>query len=256
MNRIKRFLPVLFLLALPILAAKPSPDANAIVRAAMTQWRGTSSYTTITMTIHRPKWERTMAMTSWTRGDDDALVRFTAPAGDAGNATLKLGDAMWMFTPKLNQVIKLPMNMMAQSWMGSDFSYNDLAKSEQILHDYTLKITKTEKRDGHTVYTVEALPKANAPVVWGKQVLKIRDDHLILEETFYDQDMKPLKRLTATRIGRLGGRLYVTELRMRPLDKTGRWTEIRYLKGTFDVTIPKFIFTLSNLRNPRNWRPR
>lgn len=242
--------------ALPGLAAAPRPDATAVVRAAMTQWRGASSYTTITMTIHRPKWDRTMSMTSWTRGDDDALVRFTAPAGDAGNATLKLGDAMWMFTPKLNQVIKLPMNMMAQSWMGSDFSYNDLAKSEQILHDYTLKITDVEKKDGHEVYVIEALPKANAPVVWGKQVLKIRDDHLILVETYYDQDMKPLKRLTAQKIGRLGGRPYVTELRMRPLDKDGQWTEIRYLKGRFDVTIPKFVFSLSNLRNPRHWEPK
>lgn len=243
-------------LALPLLATEPPPDAAAIVRGAMTQWRGTSSYTTITMTIHRPKWERAMSMTSWTQGDDDALVRFTAPAGDAGNATLKLGDAMWMFTPKLNQVIKLPMNMMAQSWMGSDFSYNDLAKSEEILHEYDLKIAGVEKQEGHEVYVIEALPKANAPVVWGKQVLKIRDDHLILVETFYDQDMEPLKELTAEKIGRLGGRPYVTELRMRPLDKEGQWTEIRYLKGTFDVKIPKFVFTLSNLRNPRHWEPK
>jgi outer membrane lipoprotein-sorting protein len=250
-----KFLPAI-LLVLPALAAAPKPAALSIVQSAMTQWRGKTSYTEITMTIHRPSWQRKMAMTAWTQGDDDALVRFTSPPGDAGNATLKLGDSMWMFTPKLNQVIKLPMNMMAQSWMGSDFSYNDLAKSEQVLHDYNLKITDTEKKGGHTLYTIEALPKANAPVVWGKQVLKIRDDHLILAQTFYDQDMKALKKLTAVKIGKLGGRIYVTELRMRPLDKKGQWTEIRYLKGTFNIPIPKYIFTLSNLRNPRRWRPK
>ncbi|HZZ88495.1 MAG TPA: outer membrane lipoprotein-sorting protein, partial [Caulobacteraceae bacterium] len=98
------------LAAAPALAAG-APNADAILRQAYDNYRSTSSQSTVAMTIHRPAWERHMQMRGWTRGDADALVRFTAPAKDAGNATLKLGRDTWVYNPKLNQVIKLPASM-------------------------------------------------------------------------------------------------------------------------------------------------
>jgi len=107
------------------------------------------------MIVHRPDWQRTMSMRSWTRGSDDALIIFTSPAADAGNSTLKLDQSMWMFTPKINQVIKLPASMMAQSWMGSDFSYNDLARSDQIVNHYTHTLINTEKAEDSLIKTLQ-----------------------------------------------------------------------------------------------------
>src|SRR4051812_43886213 len=100
--------------------ATAAPDADAILRRVYDNYRAQSSQTTVAMTIHRPAWERRLEMKAWTRGEADALVRFTAPQRDAGNATLKLGRETWVFNPKLNQVIKLPASMLSQSWMGSD----------------------------------------------------------------------------------------------------------------------------------------
>ena len=206
------------------------------------------------MTVHRPDWERSLSMAGWTRGREDALIRFTAPAKDAGNATLKVGPSMWIFTPKLNQVIKLPASMMAQSWMGSDFSYNDLAKSDQIIDDYDHELTSTAEADGHSEYTVESTPKPGAPVVWGKQTLRIRDDYVLLEEAYYDQDMQLVKRLETTKIGPLGGRPYPVVMRMTDLTDDGNWTELDYHEGVFDLSLPDYLFTLSNLSNPRSWK--
>ena len=83
------------LLVLATLAALPArafaADADALLRAAFDNWRAKSSQTEITMIVHRPDWERSMTMKAWTQGDDDALVRFVAPAKDAGNATLEKG---------------------------------------------------------------------------------------------------------------------------------------------------------------------
>jgi hypothetical protein len=230
-----------------------APDATALVKAALHHWRGDSSYTEVAMTIHRPEWERSMVMVAWTRGDADSLVRFTKPPGDAGNATLKLGQSLWLFNPKLSQVIQIPFSMMAQRWMGSDFSYNDFAKSDQVVTDYSHSLGPMEKRDGHAIYTVVCLPKPGAPVVWGKQVLKVRDDDVLMEETFFDQDMKPVRRLVTTKIAPLGGRPYPVLMRMSSLDKPGQWTEMRYTEGTFNLALPDYLFTLSNLRNPRHW---
>jgi hypothetical protein len=189
-----------------------------------------------------------------TGGLDPRVRRFPAPPGDAGNATLKHGPALWLYNPKLGQVIKLPFSMMAQGWAGSDFSYNDLAKTDQIVTDYTHTLDSTERKDGHTVYTVSCIPKPSAPVVWGKVTVQIRDDDVLLAETWFDQGMKPVRTLKTLRIAPIGGRPYPARMRMTVLDKPGHWTEITTLSGRFNLKLPAYLFTLSNLRNPRPWR--
>lgn len=248
---------ILFVLGCALLGVhdpvSASPDPTALLKAAIHHWRGDSSYTEVAMTVHRPDWQRSQVMVAWTQGDADSLVRFTYPPGDAGNATLKLGQTLWLYNPKLNQVIKLPYSMMGQNWMGSDFSYNDFAKSDQVVTDYVHSLGPIEQQAGHQIYTVECLPKPDAAVVWGKQTVKIRDDEVLIEEVFYDQDMKPVRKLETTKIAALGGRPYPVEMRMSASDKPGQWTEMRYTKGIFNLALPGYLFTLSNLRNPRHW---
>ncbi len=235
----------------PVQSASAAPDAEAILQKAFDAYRSTSSQTAVAMTIHRPEWERHMEMKTWTRGEDDALVRFIAPAKDAGNATLKLGLDSWVYNPKLNQVIKLPPSMLSQSWMGSDFSYNDLSKSEEIITAYTHKLTATQAVGGHTVWTIEAIPKPGAPVVWGKVQIKVRDDMVLVEETFFDQDGKPARRMTTDKIGPLGNRPYPLTMTMHPLDQPNHWTRVETASGQFAANNPAYLFTLSNLQNPR-----
>jgi outer membrane lipoprotein-sorting protein len=237
--------------AAPALGAAP-PNADAILRQAYDNYRSSSSEAVVAMTVHRPTWERHMDMKSWTRGDSDALVRFTAPAKDAGNATLKLSNDTWVFNPKLNQVIKLPASMMSQAWMGSDFSYNDLAKSEDIINDYTHRLAATAQSGGHTVWTIESTPKPGAPVVWGKVTMQVRDDYVMMGEVFYDQDGKPARQMSVDKIAVLSGRPYPVTMTMHPLDEPGQWTRIDTSGAQFNVGLPAWLFTLSNLQNPRS----
>jgi len=237
--------------AVPAAQAPGAPDAAAIVKQAIDYWRGTTSYALLAMTVHRPDFERQSVMRAWTRGAKDALVRFVEPARDEGNATLNLDDDMWVFTPRLNRVVKIPFSMMASSCMGSDFSYNDLSKSDELVTHFDHRIVGTETVDGHTVYTIESTPHPSAPVIWGKEIVKVRDDHLLLEETFFDQDGKAVKRLSALEIGRLDGRTYVVRMRMAKLEEADEWTELDYREAAFGRNLPDGLFTLSNLRNPR-----
>lgn len=233
-----------------VAAADGPPEADALVRAAFEHYRGDASVGTAEMTIHRPDWERTMAMEVWTEGDADSLVRITAPAKDEGNGTLKKGSDMWLFNPKVNRVIKLPPSMMSQSWMGSDFSNNDLAKTDSLVHDYDHEIVSTDSRDGHTVYRVRSTPKPGAPVVWGALELEIRDDHVLLAERFYDEDDALVKELTTSDIGELGGRVLPATLRMQKAETPGEWTELHYRELSFRDALPARVFTLTNLRTP------
>lgn len=234
-------------------ARAEQPDPGNLLQKAFDNWRGNSSHTTVTMTVHRPGWEREMSMDSWTRGEDDALVRFTAPSKDAGNATLKLGNDMWIFNPRLNQIIKLPASMMGQSWMGSDFSYNDLAKANDVLTKYTHKLLGSRAMDGHTAYEVQALPKPDAATVWGKQLVTVRDDGVLLSETYFDQDMKPVKEMTTERVDELGGRPYPVVMTMKKSGNDDEWTRIEFRTGRFNIDLPDALFTRSNLRNPRHF---
>ncbi|HLZ84440.1 MAG TPA: outer membrane lipoprotein-sorting protein [Caulobacteraceae bacterium] len=231
--------------------ARAAPDADTILRKAYDNYRSQSSQSAVAMTIHRPAWERHLDLKAWTRGEDDALVRFTAPSKDAGSATLKLGRDTWVYNPRLNQVIKLPASMMSQSWMGSDFSYDDLAKSTGIITDYTHRLVGSSQSGGHAVWTIEATPKPGAPVVWGKVSLAVRDDYVILEETFFDQDMKPARRMNTGKVGLVGGRPYPVSMTMSPLDQPGQWTRTDTADARFNAALPPWLFTLSNLQNPR-----
>ena len=225
--------------------------AKEIIRQAMNHWRGISSYSQMSMTIHRPGWQRVMTMQAWTKGDKHSLVRVIEPKKDAGNATLLKDNNMWTFSPKVNRVIKIPSSMMNQSWMGSDFSNKDISKSTEILEQYEHQLKQVFKQDGHTVYVIIAIPNEDAAVVWGKEILYVRDDFVLLEEQFWDQDGKLVKTMKAMEVAKLGGRMLATRLRMNNHEKPDEWTEMATKSAEFDIALNAHVFTLSNLRNPR-----
>ncbi len=229
-----------------------SQDATQIVRDAWNHWRGTSSYAEMTMTIHRPTWERSMSMRAWTEGEKKSLVRVTAPAKDRGNGTLMDENNMWTYSPKVNRVIKVPSSMMGQGWMGSDFSNKDVSRADDVIESYTHSIIGTEVSDGLTVYEIEAIPKEDAAVVWGKETLKIREDHVLLEERFFDQDGILVKALVASDIREMGGRTIATRQRMQKTETPDEWTELVVDATEYDIEVADNLFTLSNLRNPRD----
>ena len=244
---------MLALLALPLGATEDPAevDAKALIEAAMEHWRGLTSYGEMTMTIHRPDWERSMSMRSWSQGDDNSLVRVTEPRKDAGNATLTSSERMWTYSPKINRVIKVPSSMMSQSWMGSDFSNNEVSKSTDILHEYDHRLLETYEEDGHTVYVIEGIPHEEAAVVWGKEIIHVRDDYVMIKEEFWDQDGILVKTLRAHEVEEMGGRTVATRMRMAKTDTPDEWTELRVNAIEFDIELSPNLFTLSNLRNPR-----
>lgn len=226
-------------------------DGQPLVEAGFNYMRGKASVSLAVMTIHRPAWERKMTIKAWTRGQTESLFVIIAPPKDNGNGTLKKGREMWIYNPKVNRVIKLPPSMMSQAWMGSDFSNNDLAKSDSLIKDYVHTITGIETEEGKKVYLIKSMPKPEAPVVWGMQKLKIREDHILLEEEFYDEDFKLVKTLTTSRIRMFGGKLFPVVWRMQKADAQNEYTELYYKELSFKPGLKENVFTLSNLKNPR-----
>ena len=242
---------MLVMALIPGLAGAQAITPGEIIRKAMDHWRGTTSYGEMTMIIHRPDWERSMSMEAWTRGDKQSLVRVTAPVRDAGNGTLLLDNNMWTYSPKINRVIKVPSSMMNQSWMGSDLSNKDISKSTDIINQYDHTLLASREVDGHQAWVIQSIPHEEAAVVWGKEVWTIRDDFVLLEQQFWDQDGVLVKAFTTLEIEVMDGRTVASKMRMQEVDKPDEWTEMRVESTRFDVELPPNLFTLSNLRNPR-----
>ena len=228
-------------------------DLNAaeIVRQALDHWRGISSVGEMTMVIHRPDWERTMSMKAWTQGADKSLVRITAPQKDRDNATLMLDNSMWSYSPKIRRVIRIPSSMMGQSWMGSDFSNKDVSRSDDIVDQYTHTLLETKVAGGNTIYRIQSVPLEEAAIVWGREVLSIRDDWILLEQLFYDQDDVLVQKLETLEIGEMGGRTSALRQRMGKVDVDDEWTEMQVNKMEYEVDLEDRLFTVANLKNPR-----
>lgn len=224
-------------------------DATEIIRKADEKMKGQSSAGTFTMEIVRPSWKRSISMKSWTKGDDYSLTLITAPASEKGKAFLMRGNEIWNWVPTVDRVIKLPPSMMMQSWMGSDFTNDDLVKQSSIVTDYEHKIVGEEKIEGRDAWIIELTPKPNAPVVWGKVRTWItKNDYLQLKAEYYDEDDFLVNTLKASDIKELGGRTIPTRLEMIPEDKPGHKTIMIYENMQFDQDIPESYFSIQNMK--------
>lgn len=232
------------------LEAHARMTAETIVKNAFDYWRGKACVSTIIMTVHRPDWERVMTIKTWTRGESDSLFVITRPAKDKGNGTLKIDKGMWMYNPKVNRVIKLPPSMMSQGWQGSDFSNNDLAKSDSLIKDYVHTLEDTKIDQGKKIYFIKSMPKPEAPVIWGMIKLVVREDNILLSEGFFDEDLKAVKIMTAWDIQMAGDKLFPLKWKMQKSDAKDEYTQFVYEKIDFKKSLSKNIFTRTNLKNP------
>ena len=109
-------------------------------------YRGVSSQGKMTMTIVTAHWTRSLSLEFQSKGKDKSLVRILAPVKEKGTATLRSGNEIWNYLPKVNRVVKLPSSMMSASWMGSHFTNDDLVKQSRFTEDYTFQIGFQGKR--------------------------------------------------------------------------------------------------------------
>ncbi len=230
-------------------AGAADPDPQSLVQESFNYMRGKASISITDMTIHRADWERVSTIKAWTLGEKNSLFLITAPPKDSGNGTLKKGKEMWIYNPKINRAIKLPPSMMSQAWQGSDFSNNDLAKSDTLINDFRHSIEGTSSHDGKKVYHIKSIPKPEAPVVWGMLKLKIREDLILLSEEFYDEDLILVKALTTHEIRMTDGRLFPVKWKMQKAEATDEYTLLEYRSIEFKETLSKNLFSLSNLKN-------
>lgn len=230
--------------ALSLPAAAEEPTIEELLDATDDVNRGASSTTTIEMQVKTKRYERTMSMEAWSRGEENSLIRILSPAKDAGTTTLKVDDDMWNYIPKVDRTMKIPPGMMSGSWMGSHFSNDDLVKSNRLTDNFTY--VNEGVVDG--VYTITCTAKPDAPVVWGKVVVKVREDLIPVEVAYYDEDGELARTMAFSDVKEMGGKLFPATMTLIPADKPDEFTRVTTTKAEFDVEIDDRTFTLQALK--------
>ncbi|SHL09754.1 outer membrane lipoprotein-sorting protein [Chitinophaga jiangningensis] len=225
-------------------------SARDIVMAADSKMRGKTSLAEIVIQTVRPAWSREMSIKTWMKGSDLAMILIKLPVKDKGIVFLKRKLEVWNWTPSLEKLIKLPPSMMSQSWMGTDFTNDDLVRESSIINDYNHSFLQDTTIDGRSCYVIEMLPKKDAPVVWGKLTVCIdKQDYLELYSRFYDEDGLLVNTMVASDVRIMDGRLIPTRFEMIPAGKPNQKTVMIYKTVIYNRQIDDGFFTTESMKS-------
>jgi len=235
-----RTLFLLLLFSASVWAVTP----DAIIKKVEHNIQSDSGYSKITMSVTTARGERTMKMESWNRGHEKSFIKVLYPKQDRGITFLKVESTMWQYVPKIEKTIKIPSSMMMQSWMGSDFTNDDMAKESSIVDDYNPQLTAEDAKK----YTVTLLPKEDAAVVWGKIVMEVEKEHYIpLRAIYYDEDGVQQRILTYSGVKVYADRYLPTVMTLVPQDKKSNKTVVTMDEVDFNAVIDDARFTKNAL---------
>ena len=230
-------------------APPPPPTIEELLVAADDVQRGASSRAVMSMEVKTARYERSMKMKALSQGTENSLVTILEPAKDAGVSTLKVGDNLWNYLPKVDRTMKVPAGMMSGSWMGSHFSNDDLVRESRLSEDFTATMTQQpspEQPDQD--YVIELIPKPNAPVVWGKIVAQISKDKLPEKFTYFDEKGVLVRTMEFQDVEKIGDRQVPLTMLLTPADKPGEFTKVHYDSLEFDVEVAERTFSLQALK--------
>jgi outer membrane lipoprotein-sorting protein len=242
----------LILVALLIFSPLPRyPQANQakdIARKVDELYRADTSSALVEMEIITPHWQRTLKMNVWSKGMDHTFIRILEPKKERGIATLRIKNEMWNYLPKTNKVMKIPPSMMMSSWMGSDFTNDDLVKEFTFLESYHFEMTTIDNPENGVLY-IKCIPKEGLPIVWGHITVAVQEkDYMPLRQKYYDEKGKLIREMIFKDVKTFGNRNIPSVLELIPRNKEGHKTVLRYQEAQFDIQLDKDVFTLRNLR--------
>ncbi|MEN8141206.1 MAG: outer membrane lipoprotein-sorting protein [Thermodesulfobacteriota bacterium] len=234
---------LLLLLPQPLWAS----EAQEIITKVVDNLDGKTAVLEFRMEVKTRRSKRTMTMESYSQGHDRSFVKILYPRKDAGITFLKVDKAMWQYVPRIEKVIKIPASMMLQSWMGSDFTNDDLVKESSLADDYESRLISEDERS----HLLELIPRPEAPVVWGKIIMAVSRAHYLPEKvSYYDEEGGLVRELYYREVRKFGSHFYPSSWQMIPRtpDKAGHETNITVIKATFDEPVDPAYFSKRALK--------
>jgi outer membrane lipoprotein-sorting protein len=137
-----------------------------------------------------------------TRGQTNALVRFTAPSDLRGSALLLIekGDRsdMFMYLPELRKVRRISDRTVAGSMFGTDFSYEDFERLQGLTEDGDTRRLPDGEVEGRATFVLEGRPARGEDSAYERVVSYVDQEHCVpLRTELYEQSDRPRKVMVA-----------------------------------------------------------
>lgn len=248
-----RLIVLCIFVILPVLTAKEI-TGREIMKKVDNRYTGDDQVGDMTMTLIKSSGrKRVRKVRVWQKDygeNNKSLMRFLLPADVRGTGFLvwehkEKDDDQWLYLPALKKVRRISTREKEKSFMGTDFSYEDLGSHN--LDDYNYTLLGSEIYDGEGCYVVESVPKPGKEKSYDKTTSWIRKDiFLAIKIDFYDKKGNFLKSLHTADIEKIDGIWTIRRMEMENAEKKHRtileFTNVRYNTGLKDN-----IFTERNL---------
>ncbi len=252
----KRFITLFSILCLGCsLALFSSPTADQIMELVLETQSSSTSALDIKLTLidrtgnTRERRLQTLSATQY--GKTSTLTVFLSPESVRNTRFLSVEGTggtteQWIFLPSLKRIRKIAGTEEAGSFMGSDFSYNDMASTT---YDTGQADHHLISEDGKS-YTVESIP--HEVKAYGKTLTIVdKETFLPLEVQFYEHDGKTiLKILTTEAIETISDRPVSTIMVMKT-HSSSHTTRLEILQARYDIPLPEGYFTTRFLETGR-----
>jgi outer membrane lipoprotein-sorting protein len=227
-------------------------DIEAVVDHFENLYRADSSISRAQLTITKPDRTKTMNLKIWTKGEEKALIVIQSPLREKGIATLMVGDNLWNYFPKIDRTIRIPPSLMQSSWMGTDFTNDDLIKETSLEEDYNYELLRHSKDPNGWLIRFTAKPDTVG--LWERFDLVISPDGRIpIQAEYFDRKGRHARTLYWDKVMTFDKRRVPSHMTLIPQDedKKGHKTEMTYLEIDFNTDIPAGTFSLSELERKR-----
>lgn len=225
-----------------------------IMEKVDSRYTGDDQVTDMTMTLIKSSGrERVRKVKVWQKDygeNDKSLMRFLEPADVRGTGFLiwehkGKDDDQWLYLPAYKKVRRISSKEKEKSFMGTDFSYEDLGSHD--LDDYNYTLLRSEIFNDQVCYVVESVPKPGKKKPYKKTISWIRKDiFLVIGVDFYDKKGKFLKRLLATNIEKIDGIWTVKVMEMENVQKN-HTTTLEFENVRYNTGLKNDVFTERNL---------
>jgi outer membrane lipoprotein-sorting protein len=156
-------------------------------------------------------------------------------------------DKRWIYVPAVDLVKPISADDKNSSFVGSDFTYEDVSGRHWSEDNHTL--LGEEELDGVPVYVIQSVPKEEYKG-FARKVSYIGKDHLLpLKEEYYDKKDELERIFRAEQIKEVDGLLTVTVRSMENVQKNSK-TVVEFSSIDYDMGVEDDIFTERYLKNP------
>jgi outer membrane lipoprotein-sorting protein len=228
--------------------AAQTPSGDEVLRRVDRNMFADSRIVLSRMIVHGRRETRTVEARSWQRGTADAFTEYLAPPREQGTKMLKLGNDLWTYSPATDRTIMISGNMLRQSVMGSDLSYEDMMADPRLEHGYSATVSGTETVDGRSCWVLDLTAKVEGLAYQTRRLWVDSERSVPLRENLYALSGRLLKTMQLSGFRQIQGRWVATHVLYRDVLKDGSGTEFVMTSVEFDAAVPDYLFSKAALR--------